>query len=128
MDKIDILATYKHEKRGGVYKALFTELENKPEYVVYIDDKNQIWAKKKERFLKGMVKININSENFLYQEKIDEKLLLNEGIKEINDVEIVCIANKHSDDKTDYPLMIVVCVNNIFKIYTIDEFKNEYQT
>ena len=125
MKNIELNAIYHHEKTGRFYKPLFVNLLNDDSIIVYIDGKNHIWAKKKERFTKGMVKTQIETSTFIYQVNDPKERLLKEGIK---NVEVVCLANEYANDSIDYPLMVVVNKENNFYIYTLEELKRGLET
>lgn len=124
MNNIELEAIYNHEKTGGFYKPLFVDLFNDNSLVVYIDGKNHIWAKKKERFLKGMVKTSIEPTTFIYSVESPTERLLKEGFKNIEKLEIVCLANEYANDSKDYPLMVVINKENGFYIYTLDDLRS----
>lgn len=137
MNQIDVNVDFIYEniKNKKSYKPLYTKFANNEEKMVYIDQEGKVWCKSKERFMKGMEfkKVACDNEDFLFDLNdvpeafyVNNKPLLN---KKMNKKGVInCFANANADEnkKDEYPLMVVINIENESYLYTFKEFEEYF--
>lgn len=135
-NNIFLNAEYHHIKTDTTYQTLILSNSDKPQQIVYVNEKGEIWSKNVERFLQGMSFIEQKSDNnytkkdipahypqrgdFYYNKETDSTL------KAAPAASVLYVTNVYAD-KSDYPKTVFFLSDGIIDYLSLEDFIKVFQ-
>lgn len=127
---------YHHDKTNTTYQTLILSNSDKPQQIVYVNEKGEIWSKHVERFLQGMSFIERKSDNhytkkdisddypqpgdFYYNKETDSTS------KAAPAASVIYVTNVYAN-KSDYPKTVFFLSDGVIDYLTLEDFIKVFQ-